>query len=76
MLKIGYQWYVKCGYGVYVPEEYTYSTLDEIKTAIEEYLKDAPFSMSVCGIDKVEDDDGYISVIEKIVIPTSEHWEE
>ena len=34
MLKIGYQWYVKCGYGVYVPEEYTYSTLDEIKIAI------------------------------------------
>jgi hypothetical protein len=76
MAKIGYQWYVDCGCEVYVPEEYTYPTLDEIKTAIEEYLKDSPFSMSACGIDKVEDDNGYISVIEKIVVPTSKHWEE
>jgi hypothetical protein len=32
--------------------------------------------MSACGIDKVKDDNGYISVIEKIVVPTSKHWEE
>jgi hypothetical protein len=43
---------------------------------MNDYLTDAPFPLSACGIDKVIDDDGDIEIIERIKMPTTVYGEE
>lgn len=66
--KIGYRWYINFRRGKYEPQENTYSTLEKAKEAMEEYLS-PNFPRTACGIDKVEDDDGFIDVLEQVIIP-------
>ena len=72
----GYRWFVKFGCGLYEPQERTYPTLDEVKSAMADYLTDSDISLSACGIDLVEDDDGCIEVVERVVNPTETYYED
>ncbi len=65
---IGYRWYINFASGQYEPEETTYPTVDKARSAMEDYLS-SNFPRSACGIDKVEDDDGFIEVLEHIILP-------
>jgi hypothetical protein len=73
---IGYQWYINFGCHQYVPQEHTYATIEETENAIAEYLDGSPIPLSACGIDKVENDDGFIEVLEQVIIPTTCFWRE
>lgn len=73
---IGYQWYINYGCDQYVPQEHTYATVEETQAAIAEYLDGSPIPLSACGIDKVEDDDGCIEVLEQVIVPTTRYWED
>lgn len=64
----GYRWYINFTSGQEEPQEKTYSTLNEVQNAIEEYLS-PNFPRTVCGIDMVEDDDGSIELLENIILP-------
>lgn len=75
-MKIGYRWFVRFGCEVYEPQEHTYSTFDEVKSAMQEYLADGEIPLSACGIDMVEDDDGCIEVLECIIAPTTIYYED
>ena len=75
-MKTGYRWYVQCVCYQYEPVEHTFSTIEEVTSDINDYLADAPFPLSACGIDKVEDDDGEIEIIEHIKVPTTVYGEE
>lgn len=76
MAKIGFRWYARCSYENDVLQEYTFDSLEEVLEAIARYLENRPIPRSACGIDKVEDDEGYIRVLEEIVVPTATYWEE
>ena len=67
----GYRWYINFASGQYEPEEKTFPTLEQAQNAMEEYLSLA-FPRVACGIDKVEDDDGCIEVLEHIITPAEE----
>lgn len=67
----GYRWYINFASGQYEPQEETFPTLEQAQNAMEEYLSPA-FPRAACGIDKVEDDDGCIEVLEHIIMPTEE----
>lgn len=73
---IGYQWYINYGCDQYVPQERTYATVEETQSAIIEYLNGSPIPLSACGIDKVENDDGCIEVLEQVIVPTTRYWED
>ncbi len=64
----GYRWYINFETGQYEPEEKTYPTLSDAQNAMEDYLS-PNFPRSACGIDKVEDDDGFIEVLEHTILP-------
>ena len=70
----GYRWFIKFARGLYEPQERTYPTLDEAKSAMADYLADSKIPLSACGIDLVEDDDGCIEVIERAVDPTETYY--
>ena len=76
MIKEGFRWFVKTPCGEYEFEEYTYPTLDEVKEGIKNCLADSVIPFSACGIDLVEDDDGCITVIERLVEPTETYYED
>lgn len=75
-MKTGYRWYVQCVCYQYEPIEHTFSTLEEVTSHMNDYLTDAPFPLSACGIDKAVDDDGDIELIERIKVPTTIYGEE
>lgn len=76
MAKIGFQWYARCSYEDDVLQERTFDSLEEVLEAIARYLENSPIPWSACGIDKVEDDEGYIRILEEIVVPTTIYWGE
>ena len=76
MTKIGFQWYVRCSYEDDVLQEYIFDSLEEVLEAITKYLEGCTIPWSACGIDKVEDDEGFISILEQIVVPTTTYWGE
>ena len=76
MSKEGFRWFVKSPCGDYELEEYTYPTFDEVKKGMREYLADSVIPFSACGIDLVEDDDGCITIIERLVEPTETYYED
>lgn len=73
---IGYQWYIKYACGAYVPEECIYPSVEGAEQAIATYIKDTAIPKSAIGIDKVENDDGFIEDIEQIVVPTGVYYED
>ena len=75
-MKIGYRWFIKFGCGLYEPQEHTYPTLEEVKSAMADYLTDSDIPLFACGIDLVGDDDGCIEVIERVVEPTETYYED
>ena len=75
-MKTGYRWFIKFGCGLYEPQERTYPTLDEVKSAMADYLADSDIPLSACGIDLVEDDDGCIEVVERVIDPTETYYED
>ena len=75
-METGYRWFIKFGWGSYEPQECTYPTLDEAKSAMAEYLKGSKIPLSACGIDLVEDDDECIEVVERVVEPTETYYED
>ena len=76
MVKIGFQWYVRCSYEDDVLQEYTFDSLEEVPEAIAKYFEGRTIPWSACGIDKVENDEGYIRILEQIVVPTATYWGE
>lgn len=76
MAKIGFQWYLRYCYMDEVLQEYTFDSLEGAQNAIVRYFEGRPIPWSACGIDKVEDDEGYIRVLENIVVPTTTYWGE
>lgn len=74
MTKIGFQWYIRYCYEDTIVQERTFDSLEETQDAIASFLKNSEAPLSCCGIDKVEDDDGYIRVLEHIVVPTTRYW--
>lgn len=69
--KIGYRWYIIVGGKPYEPSEETFDSISACKDAVYPEYRNGFY-----GIDKVrDDDDGFISVIEKIVVP-EKHWYE
>lgn len=75
-MKTGYRWFIKFGCGLYEPQERTYSTLDEVKSAMVDYLADSNIPLSACGVDLVEDDDGCIEAVERVIDPTETYYED
>ena len=71
----GYRWFIEVGCEEYEPEECTYPTLEETKTAMKKYLEGSKIPLSACGIDLVENDDGCIEVLERVVKPTETYYE-
>ena len=63
--RIGYRWFIIIGTKRYEPIEKTYSTIQECKEDVYPEYKDGFY-----GISKVSDDEGFISVIEDIILPT------
>lgn len=76
MAKIGFRWYARCSYEDDALQEYTFDSLEEVLEAIAKYLEGCTIPWSACGIDKVEDDEGYIRILEQIVVPTTTYWGE
>ena len=76
MAKIGFQWYARCSYEDDVLQERTFDSLEEVLEAIARYLENSPIPWSACGIDKVKNDEGYIRILEQIVVPTTTYWGE
>lgn len=71
MTKIGFQWYVRCSYEDDVLQEHVFGSLEEVPEAIAKYFEGRTIPWSACGIDKVENDEGYIRILEQIVVPTT-----
>lgn len=69
-VKIGYRWYIIVGSKPYEPSEKTFSSISECKDAVYPECRGGFY-----GINKVRDEDGFISVIENIVVP-EKHWYE
>lgn len=76
MAKIGFQWYVKYCYQDEILQEYTFDSLEAVQEAVTRYLENSHAPRSACGIMKVEDDEGYIRILEHIVVPTTTYWGE
>lgn len=65
MIELGYRWHVNG----YEPNETQFATLEEVRQDIiyHDYDPNSPH----IGIDWCENDDGFITVLEKIVIPSA-----
>ena len=75
-MKIGYRWFINFGCRLYEPQEITYPTISQVKSAMADYLADSDIPLSACGIDLVEDDDGCIEVLERVFTPTETYYED
>lgn len=68
--KIGYRWYILIGGKPYEPSEKTFSSVSECKDDVYPEYQNGFY-----GIDKVIDEDGFVSIIENIIVP-EEYWYE
>lgn len=69
---IGYQWYINCGGEEYMPTETTFSTLNDVYASIKDYN----LPETACGIMKVENEEGCITILETIKTPTTTYYED
>ena len=68
----GYRWYVNFADGEYEPCEETFHTLETCQNSIDSYAD--TYSSQCIGIDYVSDDDGFITILERIKLPNSIHF--
>lgn len=68
----GYRWYIKDGMGLYEPHEKTFNLLHD---CVLDFLQSG-YSIKYIGIDYVEDDEGYIEVIRKVIKPKETYYDE
>lgn len=67
----GYRWYVQYADCCYEPTEQTFETIVECRDDMmaSSYYKEGHLNRYI-GIDFCSDDDGYIQVLQQVVIPT------
>lgn len=71
---LGYCWFVKCEFGLYEPHEETFNTLEEATEDMKRFSDWYP--IECCGVDYVNDNNGSIDVIDRIIEPTATFYED
>ena len=71
---LGYCWFVKCGFGAYVPHDETFNTLEEAMEDIKRFSDWYP--IECCGVDYVKDINGNVDVIDTVIEPTAVFYED
>ena len=70
----GYCWFVKCGFGSYEPHEETFNTLEEAMEDMKRFSDWYP--IECCGVDYVNDNNGNVDVIERVIEPTAVFYDD
>ena len=75
MRQIGYSWYYKWHYDDFDADSTIYATLEEAQMAMKKYQKNhKSIPLSAYGIDKLDNDEGYVQILERVIIPTTAYW--
>ena len=70
----GYCWFVKCGFGAYEPHQETFNTLEEAMEDMKRFSDWYP--VECCGVDYVNDNDGNVDVIDRVIEPTAVFYDD
>ena len=71
MCKYGYTWFIKLGaYGFYRPNEEIFKTYEDACKDADEF----GYSKEYYGVEYVEDDDGFITVLKHVKEVDKTYW--